>query len=61
MEMSSTKCRVAIERWIFWTDLKEKIIAVGIMRFAFFFFFFPDVMQHTTVHKKHNGKSPVAK
>lgn len=23
--------------------------------------FFPDVMQHTAVHKKHNGKSPVAK
>lgn len=42
-------------------DVEDEIgIADGIMHFAFFFFF-SDVMQHAAVHKKHNGKSPVAK
>lgn len=41
-------------------DVEDEIgIADEIMHFAFFFF--SDVMQHAAVHKKHNGKSPVAK
>lgn len=58
MKMPSGMCLVMMEWWIYWIDLKDEMELLLKLRFVVFF---PDVMQHTAVHKKHNGKSPVAK